>query len=72
MDNIHNHGVADLPDAFFLDQDLQIVGMTWLHGVATVVIHQALDALIAPNGRCSRRGETEIQNLPASWVGTGI
>src|SRR5580700_7739446 len=63
MNNVHNHSVGDLPDAFVLDQDLEIVGMTWLHRVATVIIHQTLDALIAPNGCCSGRGETEIQNL---------
>jgi hypothetical protein len=62
MDNVHDHGVADFPDAVLLDQDFQIVGMTGRHWVSAKIIYDALDALIAPNGCRGGRSETQIEN----------
>jgi len=63
MDDVHDDGVADLPDAVFLHKDFEIVGVAGVHWVAAEVVDQAVDALIAPHDCGGGRGEMEVEDL---------
>ncbi len=49
MDDVHDEGVANLPFAILLDQDLEVVGVAGLHGVAAEIVDEAVDAFVAPD-----------------------
>lgn len=63
MDDVHDEGVSDFPDAILFYKDFEIVGVTWIHWVTAEVVDEALDALIAPDDGCGGRCEMEIEDF---------